>query len=471
MSKSNFILSFLLQVEKQPLAIAIEYKGQSISYKKLYDEASTVCDYLGRNASQETYIGLTTESSFRSYANIIGIWMFGAAYVPINANYPKEVRNQMLNELGIKTVLSQSDLKELKSSKSNTLEYDGAGGETAYVIHTSGSTGKSKAALISHGNLNVFTAHYLNQERYDFNANDRFLQGYDLSFDVSVFCFTIPLMIGATLILPESKGVKYMTILSSIMTDRITVCSNVPSVAKYALPNLSKISMDSLRYCFFSGESLYGNWAKAWMNAAKKAQVYNCYGPTETTIVCTTEHLNKLDSSYFESDEPLPLGLPFESMQLKIKDGEICLKGGQVFAGYAHRPETESNGNYFFHTGDMGTMDKDGKLIFKGRKDEQIQINGYRVELSGIDVFIQNEFKVSSKSVVIKDQKKADKIVTVIETQEIDNLKLTVYLKGRLPQYSLPSSFLTIKEFPLNANGKLDVSELKNWVRGKTKDK
>ena len=471
MFKSNFISSFFEQVEKQPLETAIEFEGQKMSYQKLSEEAHGVCAFLKRNSAGEKYIGIKDEGGFQSYANIIGIWMFGAAYVPLNSSYPNGVVDGIVDELGLKTVLSKKGLKNISSVEGPKFIDGFVNGELAYVIHTSGSTGKPKSVLLSHENLNAFTSHYLNKDKYDFDSSDRFLQSYDLSFDVSLFCFTIPLMIGGTLVLPEDKGVKYMTVLSSILKDKITVCSNVPSVVKYALPRIAEISMDSLRYCFFSGESLYGNWAKAWMVSAKNAQVYNCYGPTETTIVCTTEHLNILELSYFESAAPLPLGDSFECMDLVINKGEVCFKGPQVFTGYANsvKPKVSIHDDLFFPTGDMAFVDEKGKLIYKGRKDEQVQINGYRVELGAIDALIQKEFSVLSKTMVVSNFGKPDEIVSVIETDEIQILKVINHLKTCLPEYSLPGSIFLTASFPLNANGKLDVIALKTWILEKLK--
>jgi len=465
MAKSNFIKKFLEQVEKQPLAVAIEFDNSSITYKELHSASLEVYSYLSEYSREEKHIGIESTSDFKSYANIIGVWMFGAAYVPLKSNYPEEVRDQILESLEIKTVLNSKELKTALGVAKKNLNIEDSIGECAYIIHTSGSTGVPKAVFISHENLNAFTSHYLNTSKYEFNETDRFLQSYELSFDVSIFCYSIPLMIGATLVLPKDKGVKYMTILSSIIKDKITVCSNVPSVAKYALPRLSEISMASLRYCFFSGESLFGSWAKAWMNSATNAQVYNCYGPTETTIVCTSEHLNVLDASYFESKEPLPLGVPFETMNLTVKDNEICFSGAQVFLGYTGGVFTivTPQGDKHFYTGDNGILDEGGKLIFKGRSDDQIQINGFRVELSGIDTLILKEFNLFTKSMVFSDEKKPDKILTVIEGGDWIKDDILRYLGSKLPDYSLPNDVLSTMEFPMNGNEKLDLPVLRKW--------
>ncbi|MFT6747299.1 MAG: D-alanine--poly(phosphoribitol) ligase subunit 1 [Glaciecola sp.] len=465
MSKSNFLSSFLGQVANQPLAIAVEFAKDKATYEELYNQSLKVCKYLRLHADGEVFIGIETKQSIQNYANIIGVWMFGAAYVPLNSACPQKMVDQMVVDLGIKTILSNEVVRESNLEASNDGLNSTVSSEIAYVIHTSGSTGNPKSALVTHGNLNALTSHYLNKDQYEFSANDRFLQSYDLSFDVSVFCFAIPLMLGATVVVPQDKGVRFMTIISSIIKDNITVCSNVPSVAKYAMPRLNEISMSSLRYCFFSGEALHGSWAKAWMKSASGAQVYNCYGPTETTVVCTTELLNELDSAYFESNVPLPLGQPFENMKLVIDDGEICFKGTQVFKGYFG--QTEIDHLNYYQTGDLAKFDVNGKLIFQGRKDEQVQINGFRVELAAIDALVFKEFGCQSKTIVVTHLKKSDQLVTVVESEsDLMMPGVISYLGTYLPEYSVPTEILIKQKLPLNSNGKLDVKGLINWVQG-----
>jgi D-alanine--poly(phosphoribitol) ligase subunit 1 len=466
MASCDFLREFIKQVLEHPSSVAIECGEQHISYDDLYKRSCQVANYLYAQGIRQVHVGILVDNSIQSYANIIGVWMYGAAYVPINTHDGKQRIQLIKTRLSIKTVLSGDEFCEFSGTEPNSFHGVSPKQEIAYVIHTSGTTGMPKAISISHENLNAFISCYLDGDWCVFNSNDRFLQSYELSFDVSVFCYALPLMIGATLILPEDKGVKYLTILACIIKKRITVCSNVPSLAKYAFPRLSEVSMDSLRYCFFSGESLHGNWAMAWMKAAKNAQVYNCYGPTETTIVCTWEHLNKLGDAYFNDPAPLPLGTPFKGVDLKLVDDEIYLKGAQVFSGYDNDSDdvdsTIQNG--FFPTGDLAFFDDNKKLIFKGRKDEQVQINGYRVELGAVDAIIRRYFDAFSKTILFHHEGMPDRIVTLVELEVLDVPQILNKLSQQLPAYGLPAAILPTKRIPINENGKVSRSAIRRWI-------
>lgn len=469
MSKLNFLSDFIRQVKTNPLTIAIVENNKSLSYKELYQKSLSVYHYLKGLPVQEKLIGIDCNAGADSYAFIIGVWLYGAAYVPLNDEHPKNLLNEIIESAVLKVVLSKNNRQEIFENKhSSEWEKNVVSQDIAYVIFTSGTTGKPKGVCVSKLNLNSFTNHYLKFNRYNFNEQDSFLQSYELSFDVSVFCFTLPLMLGAKLYLLPEKGIKYMNIAASIMKNNITVCSNVPSVAMYLYPRLKEISFPNLRYCFFSGEALYGNWAKAWMESAFNAQVFNCYGPTETTIVCTTENLNDLPQSYFASSLPLPLGNAFEEMQLELNEGEICFTGNQVFPKYLDGDlgnRKKIKGKEYYCTGDLGFIDNNGKLIFSGRKDEQFQIDGFRVELGTLDVLIRKELNTNVKSYVftIKGGKKI--IVSAIETDnEISKEMIHDAVLKELPVYYCPTLFISLKVFPRNNNGKLAVGRLKEKI-------
>ncbi len=472
----NFLNDFLDSLKRNPDKAAVSDLDFTLSYSELWSRAIQVQEFLKSLNRSEELIGITGKPSVYNYAFILGTWMHGAGYVFLNTENPAARNEEIIQDSKIKTILS-NDLcgeifQEVVMSNDFELPVSSVEQDIAYAVYTSGTTGKPKGVPISKHNLNAFTSHYLNKESYQFNEQDKFLQSYELSFDVSVFCFTIPLMLGAELMLPANRGVKYLGILSCILKEGITVCSNVPSVAKYCAPRLNEVEMSSLRYCFFSGDALYGDWAKAWMKSASNAIVFNCYGPTETTIVCTTENLNVLNESYFEKQTPLPLGVPFDGMKLELSKGEIVFEGDQVFKGYLNNRTTSLES---YKTGDLAYLDTNGKLIFTGRSDSQIQVNGYRVELSEIDVFMRSKFNLSSVSLGININAQETTIVTVVEGSSISNVTLLDVqipkwkeeLLRNLPSYFCPKYFVPMSSFPMNINGKLDRNELVKIVEGK----
>ena len=463
MAQLDFISLFLKQVAERGNSVAIKSSESSMTYAELFQKSRAVQVYLNEQKNHHPFVGIDCNAGMESYAYIIGVWLYGGAYVPVNSEYPAGHLAEIKAQTNLKLVLNKETkiIEESDLAKTQTIEPK-IEQELAYVIFTSGTTGKPKGVPILKSNLNAFFSHYLDSNNYEFSAQDVFLQSYELSFDVSVFCFGMPLMLGANLILPLQQGIKYLNIAAAILKNNVTVCSNVPSVAMHLYSRLNEVEFSSLRYCFFSGEALYGNWALAWMKAAKNAQVYNCYGPTETTIVCTSEHLNTLDRSYFASDFPLPLGQVFKGTKMKIQDEELHFKGEQVFKGFLNQ---DTNTDQLFPTGDLAFRDENSRLIFKGRKDQQVQINGYRVELQSIDNCIKAQLSMRSATFVFKNSSNANVICTAVEKEWVDELLVKKILSAHLPSYSQPLYLTAIKDFPLNQNGKLDKQELKKLVR------
>lgn len=433
--------SFIKCAKSNPSAIAIVEGDIVVSYGKLFECVKSIAFDL-KNIKNE-WVGLDPDLGWESIALIYGIWYSGNGYVPLPNSWPDERILEVKNQAKISVVVNQiSNGQQLTEHQQ---------GEKAYLLFTSGSTGKPKGVPISRSNLNAFSKHYLNHPSILFNSSDRFLQAYDLSFDVSVFCYSIPLCIGASVVLVKKSGLGYPELFKAIKTHNITVCSFVPSVIKLSKSLLPRVQFQSIRYSFFSGEALPGNIAKLWMDTVPNAQVYNCYGPTETVIICTEEHLNSLNPSYFTTAQPLPLGKPFDEITLEIINDEIIFYGLQVFDNYLGF----SNKLEKFHTGDFAQYDTQHKLIFKGRKDSQVQWNGYRLELQEIDTILNN-YGIESKT-IFKDQP------VVFHTKT--RLNPATILDKHLPKYLLPKTFCELIDFPLNKNGKTDLEKLKSMLK------
>lgn len=447
---TSILNRILKKAEENPSQSAIKTNEINISYFKLIDTAKKIAGYLSKQTVNGDWIGINTELGWHCYPAIIACWMCGKGYLPINPKFPNKNNSKALELSNANVIIDQKvieacfDVDPIKSFKN---------GEFAYLLFTSGTTGDPKGVPIKQSNLQCFTNHYSNHPAIKLSASDVFLQSYALTFDVSVFCYLIAFLHGATLVLPEEKSNKQLSFFKAIQQHQVTACSFVPSVIRLTADFLPRTTFPSIRYSFFSGEALMGNWAKIWMRAVPNAKVYNCYGPTETVIVCTEELLNELHEEYFNNGLPLPLGQKFEGIDLALINGEIVFSGPQTFSGYLNNNEIQK-----YPSGDLAHLDENGKLIFDGRKDNQIQWNGYRIELEGIENKVFQITKQWCKLIFRPDTNQLHIFSLLNETF------IKEFFNKNFPSYYFPSHFHTLEEIPLNKNGKTNVSFLNNLI-------
>lgn len=429
----------------------------------------------------EDFIGIYCEENIWTYASIIAVLISGAAYFPINPKLPAERINELLEESRVNKVITFSKINELSNTQViliNPESHDQLFPQQlisqpiAYLLFTSGTTGKPKGVPVSRENLNGFFEHCL--KTYNFQSNDRFLQAYELSFDVSVFCIFSALSVGACFYVVPDNSLKYFNILRTIKSHQITVTSLVPTVLQFLEKYLSEFNFPHIRFSFFSGDKLYHSLAKKWGKLAPSSQIFNCYGPTETTIVCT-EYLWTENNSEIEShNDIVPLGKPFHGTQFIIVDeknqeifngiGELCISGKQVINGYWQGNEANRfftlYSSRFYKTGDLVELNNLGNLIFHGRIDTQVKINGFRVELLEVEFRLKKYYntKVAVIDVAING---LNKLVAFIETTSLIKRVNLIELNEIIPHYMIPFETINLTALPLNMNGKIDYPQLK----------
>ena len=447
----SLIQKIVSKLEQSSSTIAIEGNGISVTNAELLQKSRDYAYGISQEGVEDSWIGISTNLGWEVYSAILACWITGNGYIPIHSDFPKSRVRQIVSQTNLEYCIGDSFVKEISPSKG--FKENIKKGQKAYLMFTSGTTGVPKGVPISQGNLEAFTNHYLHHKNIKFTAQDKFLQSYELTFDVSVFCFLMPFLVGGTIVIPQKTKVKNLGLFKAIQEYDVTVTSFVPSVIRLTKELLPRVEFPKLRYSFFSGESLIGDWAKVWMRSVPNAKVYNCYGPTETVIVCTEELLNDLDDTYFNTDYPLPLGKKFKGINLKIIDREIVFSGTQTFGGYLNQESVS-----LYYSGDLAHYDKNGKLIFEGRKDNQIQWNGYRIELEEIDRVLSNQSPGWIKTVFFKKE------VKLIVFTNQDKEQIQTLIKNSFPDYYKPSLVFQIKELPLNINGKLDLAKLKTKV-------
>ncbi len=436
-------------LNKSPQSIAIEGEDYSITNQQLLEKAKEYAQGISDLEIHDSWIGVSTKLGWEAYAAILSCWITGNGYLPINFNFPQSSTQEILSQTNLKYCIGPSELTEevlpLQGFSSGITK-----GDKAYLIFTSGTTGLPKGVPITQKNLEAFATHYLNHNSIKFTSKDKFLQSYELTFDVSIFCFLMPFLTGGTLVLPYQRKSKQLGLFKTITDFKVTVVSFVPSVIRLTLDFLPRVQFPNVRYSFFSGEALMGSWAKVWMQSVMNAKVYNCYGPTETVIVCTEELLNKLDNAYFINGLPLPLGEKFKNIEFEITNKEIVFSGMQTFEGYLNQKPISN-----YETGDLAHYDENGKIIFEGRKDSQIQWNGHRIELEGMGLTLSKALESWVIPVYLED------LNQLIIFSQIDTNRVKLEIDRALPLYCRPTIVFQLSELPLNKNGKVDFIALK----------
>jgi D-alanine--poly(phosphoribitol) ligase subunit 1 len=469
---------------------------RSYTYGELNAHSSAICELLKSNdVRRGDRVGIFTENNIYVYASILGILGCGACYVPINFDNPLERNKEIIADAGMKVLLYTDErhkahelclspvtecrpLHNCVTPKPGKLDpVAQLQDDPCYLLFTSGTTGKPKGVPIYRRNLSAFLEMMLETGRYDFNKNDRFLQMFELTFDLSVFSFLVPLSVGASFYPISGKGMAYLEVADTLATYEITVALMVPSVINYLRPYFGEMNLPKMRYSLFCGEALYHEALSTWAKCVPAAKIENLYGPTEATIFCLRYEWQRGESAHFQGKGIVPIGKPMEGTNaFKTNDanldeeGELCLSGEQVTAGYWNNLTkteevfgTATDGRRFYRTGDLCRVDQTGNFLYLGRIDSQVKINGHRVELEEIEfharAFCKNQQVIAA---VNSSQTGFHSIFLFIESENSVKQGLSEYLRKHLPDYMMPKEIVTVNRFPLNSNGKTDRKALIN---------
>lgn len=465
-----------------PRRNALFFDDKCVNYQQLWNELLRIRRGLEMKPIEDRY-GIVVGDDLPTYASILAVLSLGAAYVPLNLKNPAARNTLIEQEAGLNVVLSSypngyasahpERMRYLNDLPDVTAEYKTLSAmihepSIAYILFTSGSTGQPKGVPVSFDNLDFFFRFF--ESNYDFSSSDRFLQAYELSFDVSVFSFLMPLLCGASCYVVPSTGIRTIRILHWLKEHSITVLSMVPTVLQLGRSYFKELNFPSLRYSFFSGDALTYDLVRAWKTCLPNGEIHNFYGPTETTIVCSRYCLQTPDYS-LDQTGIVPLGHVFPGLQQLILDeqgkesvvGELCLSGPLVIRSYLNTVQEDrfiwNNDQRYFRTGDRVEQREDGVLVFKGRTDHQVKIHGYRIELNEVEWAIQ---KIMNKNAVVfaNGQEENRELIAWIEAEAIDPKMVQEMLSVWLPDYMIPRKILLKSNFPLNLNGKFDRQQL-----------
>lgn len=496
--KNVFQEYFLKSLESFSDKDALEIQEQKFSYHQFYELVSVIINAIQKEGFQHKAIVVLNDHTVYSYASIIAINFSGNTIFPVELSWPAQRISNVVSEakpaavlvsdwndqiqknLGLIHELDNCCFIESSSGKlvrNSSLNIDRPDYENiAYILFTSGSTGLPKGSPVKTESLNAFIQFY---KGYNFNSGDRFLQVYDITFDVAYFSFLVPLCFGACccIVTHHTNTPKYLSILNDLLKHNITVVSMVPTVLNFIRKYIQNKNLTSLRYSFFSGDALYHSEAMLWQQFAPDSEIHNYYGLTETTIVCTKYVWSK-DASAVEAYKDLvPIGKPFPGINFKICNshneevkeseiGELTFNGVQVIDHYLNNrnqekffyvPDEKGNLCKYYKTGDLVSLNEKGNLIFHGRIDHQVKINGYRIELEEIQATIQKITRKKSIVVKKKNNNGIHFLSAFIEGNSFNVEVLKKELEEYLPNYMIPSEFSFLDHLPLTENGKIDI--------------
>ncbi|MET0646492.1 MAG: amino acid adenylation domain-containing protein, partial [Pyrinomonadaceae bacterium] len=482
------------QVARTPDAVALIFEGECVTYDNLNTRANQLAHRLSRlGAGAETLIGICLERSSEMVVGALGVLKAGAAYVPLDPEYPAERLRYMLEDARVSVLLTSARLaKKLPEHSAHTIlldtDRDSLACEDrhnprtrvrpdnlAYVIYTSGSTGQPKGTMNTH--RGVCNRQFWMQEVYPLTASDRVLQLSSFSFDFSVWEFWGTLSAGAALVLPRPGGHKESAYLRRLVDEQgITAAHFVPSMLQVFLEEVGPGDCRSLRRVFVGGEALSRELQERFFSRLG-ASLHNQYGPTETSI----------DVTYWDcrrDDEPgaVPIGRPNANNALYILDpegrpvpvaasGELYIGGVAVGRGYFNRleltaerfipdPFSEVAGARMYRTGDLARHRGDGCIDYLGRIDEQVKVRGFRIELGEVEAALESHPLVREAVVVPQQGPSGDKrlvgFVVCTRPQAVSAAELRAYAAGKLPEFMLPALVVELERMPLTGSGKAD---------------
>lgn len=478
---------FAARAREFPDAHAVVFGDELLSYAELDRRANQLARYLQKaHVGPETLIGICLERGIGMIVGLLGILKTGAAYVPLDPDYPSKRLAFMIADAGLNLILTQEHLlarigehrarfialdkawSEIARESSAEVESLASPGNLAYVIYTSGSTGKPKGVLIEHrAVLNTIDASI---RRFAVQQGSRVAQLASLCFDASVLEIFTALLGGGTLYIASHE-----TLLSGqdlgrfLLQNAITTMAIPPSL----LDLVPAGEYPALRSIVVGGEACGADTAGRW---SEGRQLFNAYAPTEATIYATTMLCDQ------QQRQAPPIGAPIQNVCVYLLDeycqpvpkgvaGELYIGGVGVARGYLNRPALTAErfipdpfsvepGTRLYRTGDLARVLQDGNIQFLGRTDQQVKIRGFRIELGDIEAALSSHPGLREAAVVAREDAPGEKrIVAYFVPHEYPaptSSDLRAHLKRRIPDYMLPSAFIAVESMPLTDTGKID---------------
>ncbi|WP_428231982.1 amino acid adenylation domain-containing protein [Flavobacterium sp.] len=482
---------FISQVLKTPENKALSFKDQNYTYQELDTLSSQFANCLKEDfkVSKGDFVGVQLERDAAVIIAVLGIMKAGAVYIPIDTAFPESRKSYIYEDTKIKLLITDQSTVTVQDNYNGVVfdivnDFKAANyrealedvkltpNDLAYIIYTSGSTGNPKGVKIGHQSLMNFL--YSIQQKPGVSANDVLFSVTTYSFDISILEFFVPLLSGATLYMASKDVLSDPNlIIKKIEEIQPTIIQATPSFYQMLFNADWKGNKGLKVLC--GGDLLTESLAEKLIN--NNLEVWNMYGPTETTIWSSVKKIE-------HPGESSNIGKPINNTQFYILDdllrpkpigipGALYISGDGLSKGYLNRSELTAQkfiehpykkGELLYETGDFGKWLPDGNIEFLGRQDDQVKISGYRIELGEVGHALMSHHQIKEAIVVADTDEFNSKSLKayIVTTETLSLEQLRTFLKNRIPYYSIPSEFIALKQLPLTINGKIDKKRLKN---------
>lgn len=505
----NIVAYFEAIVAKYPNNIALSFESEKVTYRELNEKVNQLAHFIKERyftwfqaeIKPNSLIGLYLDRSLNMIVSMLAVLKSGAAYIPLDTQYPEKRLGSFFEKYSMDFVItndiSAKQSAVISNQKLINLDHDISSIQVqshhnpslkilpihlAYVIFTSGSTGSPKGVMVSHVNVCNIIDWVIGY--YPVSPRDCFIQIASFTFDLSVWEIFSALLSGGCLVLTRPHLYKDPNYLLDLMiNNNVTVLGTVPSLFKLLLNSPKIDALKSLKHVLSCAEpltdELYARISSTFLNA----RIYNGYGPTEATVMCT----HWLGQKYAKHPK-ISLGKPIQNTQLYVLNekqntvypgeiGELYVSGAGIAHGYLNQPELTNNcflvkeflpnqPTLCYKTGDLVRYDAEGHIEFIGRSDEQVKLRGYRIELMEIERILKTHPSIGDCVTIANEINAEQHLIAYFtirngkESHKIDPQNLRHFLRQYLPEYMIPTYFVKLDKIPLNDNGKRDKKSL-----------
>lgn len=485
----NFISAFNLQKDTNPDTVAVISDDRELSYSQLDHASLQLAERLSSiGVTEGSVVGICCQRSEKLLISTLAIFKLGAAYLPLDPDYPQDRLLYMLDDSGAVAVIQDdkapqgvldADIHLIDINKSEDILKSPAPlpqlpldrNRLAYMIYTSGSTGKPKGVKVQGSAMINFLESMATAP--GFSSNDRMLAFTTLSFDISVLELFLPVIVGGSIVIANSDDYKDGEQLAKLIEKHnVTVLQATPGTWRMLLASSwadSEATKGKRLKAISGGEPLPQSLINDLL--PRVAELWNGYGPTEATVYASFKKVNK-------ADPIITIGTPVDNTSLFILDsnlnplplstpGELCIGGDGVTLGYHNRPDLNEKVfvdhpefGRIYRTGDLSKALAIGEVQHLGRMDNQVKLRGYRIELGEIESALLKCPRVTQAAVFLWELSELDvRIVaccTPDKSESLDSIALRRQLRTELPNYMVPQYFLSVDDIPLSPSGKVD---------------